>query len=154
MSHDASSPDTAILFVCLGNICRSPAAEAAMRARAAAAGLRLALDSAGTGDWHAGEPPHPPMIAAAARRGYDLAPLRARQVTRADFDRFDLILAMDGDNLANLRRIAPAGARARIAAFLPGGDAVPDPYFTGDFDGALDRVEEGVAHWLAELGAR
>ncbi|MEI4486781.1 low molecular weight protein-tyrosine-phosphatase [Frigidibacter sp. MR17.14] len=142
-----------ILFVCLGNICRSPAAEGAMRAHAARAGLDLALDSAGTGRWHVGEPPHPPMVAAARARGYDLSPLRARQVARADFSRFDLILAMDAQNLADLRRLAPAGSAARIEAFLPGGATVPDPYYTEDFEGALDRVEEGVAHWLAQLAA-
>ncbi|MGZ7246478.1 low molecular weight protein-tyrosine-phosphatase, partial [Streptococcus pyogenes] len=74
-----------LLFVCLGNICRSPTAEGVMRALAP----DWQIDSAGTGGWHAGEPPHPPAIRAAARRGYDLAPLRARQITRADFDRFD-----------------------------------------------------------------
>lgn len=122
-----------------------------MRAEAARAGLELALDSAGTGRWHLGEPPHPPMVAAARARGYDLSRLRARQVAAGDFARFELILAMDAQNLADLRRGAPPGSPARIEPFLPGGAAVPDPYYTGDFDGALDRVEEGVAHWLAQL---
>ncbi|ETX27161.1 low molecular weight protein-tyrosine-phosphatase [Roseivivax isoporae] len=135
-----------ILFVCLGNICRSPSAEAVLRAKAAARGLSLDIDSAGTGDWHLGEPPYGPMQAAARARGYDLSGLRARRVGAADFDRFDLILAMDADNRADLARLAPAGARARLAMFtdyLPDGEAgaVPDPYYTRDFDGTLDLVE-------------
>lgn len=143
-----------ILFVCLGNICRSPAAEAVFRVRAGAAGIAAAADSAGTAGWHAGKPPHGPMIAAAARRGIDMAGLRARQVRAADFDRFDLILAMDRGNLADLRGLAPAGSRAALRLFLDGvpglgGRDVPDPWFTGDFDGALDLIERGVAALLA-----
>lgn len=130
-----------ILFLCLGNICRSPAAEGVVRARAAAAGLRLVLDSAGTGGWHAGEPPYGPMQAAARARGLDLSELRARQITVQDFDRFDLILAMDGQNLRDAQAMAPQAARARLEPFLPGGAEVPDPYYTRDFDGCLDIIE-------------
>lgn len=147
-----------ILFVCLGNICRSPTAEAVFRKLAAEAGLAALADSAGTGGWHAGEPPHPPMIRAAASRGYDLRPLRARQVTRADFTGFDVILAMDGRNLTDLRRLAPATATARTELFLShapgcGLTEVPDPWYTEDFDQTLDLAEAAchglIAHLLA-----
>ena len=135
-----------ILFVCLGNICRSPTAEGVVRAKAGARGIDLMLDSAGTGDWHVGHPPYGPMQVAASARGYDLSRLRARQVTRADFDRFDLVLAMDAQNLADLRRLAGPKAGAAIALltdYAPeiGADHVPDPYYTRDFDGTLDLIE-------------
>ena len=145
-----------ILFVCLGNICRSPAAEGVVRDRAAARGMDLTLDSAGTGDWHVGDPPHPPMIAAARARGVDLTALRGRQVTADDFRRFDLILAMDAQNLSDLGRIRPADATADLAAFTdhhpdPAVTAVPDPYYTGDFDGALDLIETAADGLLDAL---
>lgn len=108
---------TSILFVCLGNICRSPSAEGVVRAKASARGMDLRLDSAGTGDWHVGKPPYPPMIAAAASRGYDLTDLRARQVSRADFDRFDLIVAMDDENLSDLRALRPGSGGAALIGF-------------------------------------
>ncbi|MDI3335982.1 low molecular weight protein-tyrosine-phosphatase [Defluviimonas aestuarii] len=135
-----------ILFVCLGNICRSPAAEAVFAAKASAAGLAVSVDSAGTGGWHIGDPPYPPMIAAAAARGYDLAPLRARQVRRTDFDDFDLILAMDRVNLADLSALRPGGNATPLHLMLDnapacGTDEVPDPYYTRDFDQALDLIE-------------
>ena len=128
-----------ILFVCLGNICRSPLAEGALRAEAQRRGLDLIIDSAGTGDWHAGEPPDERAVAVAARHGVDIKPLRARQVTRADFTRFDHIVALDHDNLTNLRRLAPANATAKLGLLLdhvPGreGQAVADPWF-GDAAG-------------------
>lgn len=141
---------TRILFVCLGNICRSPAAEGVTRALAAARGLELALDSAGTGDWHVGNPPHPPMIAAARARGYDLAPLRARQIVAPDFARFDLILGMDRANLTAIERLRPAGSATPVRLFL-GEAEVPDPYFDGRFDEALDLVEQGAARLLDQL---
>jgi protein-tyrosine phosphatase len=123
-----------ILFVCLGNICRSPMAEGALRAEAARLGLDLIIDSAGTGNWHAGEPPDERARATARRHGVDLSGLRARQVTAADFRRFDHIVALDHDNLANLRRLAPADATAQLSLLLdhvPGreGQAVADPWF-------------------------
>lgn len=93
-----------ILFVCLGNICRSPTAEAVTRAKAEARGLPLVLDSAGTGDWHIGKPPYAPMQGVARAAGYDLSMLRARQVARPDFQEFDLIIAMDEDNAATLAK--------------------------------------------------
>ena len=144
-----------ILFVCLGNICRSPSAEGVVRALAAQRGLSVTLDSAGTGDWHVGKPPYPPMIAAAQVRGYDLTELRARQVTRADFSRFDLIVAMDGANLAHLQRMRPAGgADLRLFTdYAPqtGATEVPDPYYTRDFDGALDLIETCARGLLDQL---
>ena len=128
-------PAPSVLFVCLGNICRSPMAEGAFRAAAARRGIAVQADSAGTGDWHAGDPPDPRAQAEAARHGLDLSDLRARQVTVADFDRFDHIVAMDADNLARLRSIAPPGARATLSLMLDhagrAGQSVADPYFGG-----------------------
>ncbi len=141
---------THILCVCLGNICRSPTAEAVLRAKAASRGVALKIDSAGTGAWHIGKPPYGPMIQAAAERGYDLSPLRARQVSAADFDRFDLILGMDGENIADLAATAPANGRARVALFDASGD-VPDPYYTRDFESALDQIERAADRILDQL---
>jgi protein-tyrosine phosphatase len=140
MSHP-----TRILCVCLGNICRSPTAEAALRAEL---GARADIDSAGTGDWHVGKPPYGPMQAAARARGLELSALRARQVRAADFHRFDLILAMDTQNHADLAAMDPGGA-ARLALYLDplGGGEVPDPYFTRDFDGALDLILRAARAW-------
>jgi protein-tyrosine phosphatase len=140
---------TRILCVCLGNICRSPTAEVVLRAHLPGA----TIDSAGTGDWHLGKPPHGPAIAAAAMRGHDLRPLRARQVTEEDFGRFDLILAMDRRNLADLAALAPSGGGADLRLYLEpiGGGDVPDPYFTGDFEGALDLIEHAAQAWAARL---
>ena len=151
---------TSLLFVCLGNICRSPTAEAVFRARAAALGLDARTDSAGTGDWHVGKPPYGPAAAAAAARGSDLSSLRARPVQPEDFHGFDLIVAMDADNRAALEALRPAGAGTPVRLMLdhlPGhaGQPVPDPYFTRDFEGALDLVE-AAADALARqlLGAQ
>lgn len=143
-----------ILFVCLGNICRSPSAEAVVRAKAAARGLPLTLDSAGTGDWHVGSPPYGPMQLAAQARGYEMSDLRARQVTAVDFMRFDLILAMDGQNLDDLQGIRSAGADLRLFTdYAPdsGADHVPDPYYTRDFDGAFDLIERCAEGLLDQL---
>jgi protein-tyrosine phosphatase len=145
-----------ILFVCLGNICRSPSAEGVLRRMAEARGIALEIDSAGTGDWHVGEPPYGPMQDAAKARGYDLSPLRARQVQRADFERYDLILAMDDKNFAHLRRMQPEGARATLRLFTDyapatGATEVPDPYYTRDFDGALDLIETAARGLLDQL---
>ena len=142
-----------ILFVCLGNICRSPAAEAVFRARANTAGLDVAADSAGTGSWHLGEVPHPDMVAEARRRGYDLTGLRARQVARGDFARFGLILAMERPVLDRLSRLAPATG-ARVGMFPDGAASapdVPDPWYTGDFAATLDIIEAGVERLIAGL---
>lgn len=149
-----------ILFVCLGNICRSPTAEAVVRAIAAreAPELTLELDSAGTADYHIGQPPDPRTRAAAARRGYDLSALRARVVEPADFERFDLILAMDRENLKALRRRAPTQAHQRLRLFLefapdPDAQDVPDPYYGGPngFEEVLDLIEGTTRGLLAHL---
>ncbi len=126
----------ALLFVCLGNICRSPLAEAAFRAGAARAGLVALADSAGTGNWHVGHPPDARAQAEAARHGIDIARYRARQVTAADFRSFTHVLALDAANLADLRAIRPRDATASLSLLLdhvPGmaGQSVADPYFGG-----------------------
>ena len=135
-----------ILCVCLGNICRSPTAEAVLRAM----GPEINVDSAGTSDWHIGAPPYGPAIEAGARRGYDLAPLRARQIRSGDFARFDLILAMDSQNLRDIETLRPEGSDTPVRLFLDyaeghEGRDVPDPYYTRDFDGALDLIEAAAA---------
>jgi protein-tyrosine phosphatase len=149
-----------ILFVCLGNICRSPTAEAVLRALAAreAPELVLEVDSAGTAGYHVGQPPDPRTREAAARRGYDLGALRARVVEPADFERFDLILAMDRENLKVLRRRAPTLAHERLRLFLEfapeaAPEDVPDPYYGGPngFEEVLDLVEAATRGLLAHL---
>lgn len=152
-----------VLFICLGNICRSPAAEGVFRALVAREGLdgRVTCDSAGTGSWHIGEPPDRRMRAAAKRRGVDLDSLRGRQVTAADFETFDYVLAMDADNLANLRALCPPGREARLARLLDfapqlGQRDVPDPYYGGEagFERVLDLVEAASAGLLADIRRR
>lgn len=143
-----------ILFVCLGNICRSPAAEAVFRSLAP----RMQTDSAGTSGWHIGEPPYGPMIAAAAARGIDMTDLRARQFTPADFDRFDLILGMDAGNIARINAQRPAQSRTPVRLLTdfspdPAVREVPDPYYTRDFDGALDLIDRAARGLWAALAA-
>lgn len=141
-----------VLFVCLGNICRSPAAEGVARKRLAG----TPFDSAGTSGWHEGEAPYPPMQAAALKRGYDLSGLRARAFVAADFDRFDLIIGMDARNLDDIESIRPESNTTDVRSLMgyapeTGADSVPDPYYTRDFDGALDLIEtaiEGLARQL------
>ncbi len=149
-----------ILFVCLGNICRSPTAEAVFRAMAAQElpQLALSVDSAGTAGYHAGEPPDRRTCEAAARRGYDLSALRARVVEARDFETFDLILAMDRQNLRTLERRAPAHARERLRLFLEfapesGVLEVPDPYYGGQngFEHVLDLIEAAARGLCAAL---
>ena len=128
-----------VLFVCLGNICRSPLAEAAFIAAAARAGLAASVVSAGTGDWHIGEPPDPRAQTVALRHGIDISTYRGRQVAPEDFHRFSHICALDHQNLADLRALAPPGARASLSLLLdyaPGlaGESVPDPYWGGAQD--------------------
>ena len=131
-----------LLFVCLGNICRSPAADGIARHIAARDRLDWQIDSAGTGAWHTGEPPDPRMIQTAAARGIDLTALRARQALPEDFYRFDHIFAMDHRNHADLEDICPEAATARLHLFLET-DEVPDPYYGGDqgFEQVLDLIE-------------
>ncbi|HVK32284.1 MAG TPA: low molecular weight protein-tyrosine-phosphatase [Burkholderiaceae bacterium] len=143
-------------MVCLGNICRSPTAEAVLRHKLAAAGLdgHVEVDSAGTGDWHVGDPPDARSQRHAARRGYDLSALRGRRVSEADFERFDLILAMDEDNLADLERLRPDGGRAELRLFA--GRPVPDPYAGGPagFEQVLDLVEAASEVLARDLARR
>ncbi len=134
-----------IVFVCLGNICRSPAAEGAMRRIAP----ELTLDSAGTGGWHVGDPPYGPMQAAARAHGIDLSNLRARQFRADDFDAFDLIVAMDRQNQADIEQLRPAGNTTPVK--LMAQTDVPDPYYTRDFDGALDMIEAAATRLLAHI---
>ena len=153
-----------ILFVCMGNICRSPTAEGVLRAMVREAGLedRVEIDSAGTGGWHAGSPPDERSAAAALRRGITLDGA-ARQVTAADLSSFDLVLAMDRENLRALRALAPDAAAGRIhllreydpAAVAARDLDVPDPYYGGErgFDDVLDHVEAACRGLLAELRA-
>lgn len=141
-----------ILFVCLGNICRSPAAQGVFQHMAP----HVETDSAGTGQWHVGEPPYAAMQAAAQARGYDLSDLRARQFNPADFNRFDLIIAMDDANMADIEAQRPAGndTLARLFTYYApqaNMDHVPDPYYTRDFDGTLDLIEEAARGLKASL---
>src|SRR5260221_2548852 len=144
-------PKTGILFVCMGNICRSPTAEGVFRVAAARAGLieRLHIDSAGTHDYHCGAPPDRRATLAARNRGYDIASLRARQVGVADFARFERIYAMDRLNLDALNDLRPRDYRGDLALFLDlppdlGVHEVPDPYYgpPQDFERVLDLVEQ------------
>ena len=137
--------------MCLGNICRSPLAEAALRAEAAARGLDLIVDSAGTADWHSGKAPDPRAQAVAQRHGIDISGYGARQVRAEDFHRFDYVVALDGQNLRDLHRIKPAGAAAKLGLlfdFVPGrsGEAVADPYYGDDagFDVTWAEVTAGA----------
>lgn len=152
-----------ILFVCLGNICRSPSAEAVLRALAAreAPELSIEVDSAGTAGYHIGDPPDPRSQEAARRRGYDMARLRARIVQPEDFERFDLLLAMDRSNLEVLRRRAPPAYRERVRLFMEfapeaGLLEVPDPYYGGPtgFEQVLDLVEAASRGLLDHLRKR
>lgn len=148
-----------ILFVCMGNICRSPVVEAVARARFALAGLDIEVDSAGTEDYHIGEPPDRRSLASALARGYDASAHRARQVDVADFDRFDKLLVMDRVNLRALTRMAPGEGHDKIAMFLPWAGVVdphdlPDPYYgqAQDFDNVVTFAEHGIDGLIARLG--
>jgi protein-tyrosine phosphatase len=149
-----------VLFVCMGNICRSPTAEGVVRKLLAerAPDLDVELDSAGTHSYHVGHPPDRRAQAAAQARGVDLSTLRARRVAEADFTRFDLILAMDQENLSELEAAQPAGSTARIALLLDYAadvehEEVPDPYYGGPngFEQVLDLVEKAAAGLLDAL---
>jgi protein-tyrosine phosphatase len=140
-----------VLFVCMGNICRSPTAHGVFRHKVKAQGLehRIAVDSAGTHNYHPGSPPDDRSQEHAAMRGYDLADLRARQITATDFDRHDLILVMDWDNLALVQAICPCGQDKKVRRLTEfcltlDSPVVPDPYYGGasGFDAVLDLVED------------
>lgn len=151
--------EISVLFVCMGNICRSPTAEGVFRHHAGEAGLsdRVFIDSAGTHAYHVGEPPDRRAVAAAERRGVSLRDLRARRVTDADFDRFDYIIAMDEDNAARLREQGAAEHHSKVRLFLEfsscGEQEVPDPYYGGaaGFERVLDLVEDASRGLLETL---
>jgi protein-tyrosine phosphatase len=151
---------TRVLFVCMGNICRSPTAEGVFRHLVEQQGLsgKIIIDSAGTHDYHIGDAPDARSQAAAARRGYDLSGLRARQVVRDDFSTFDYVLAMDEANLGLLQQLCPEDCRDRLKLFLEFADddalrEVPDPYYGGaqGFEQVLDLVENAGRGLLREI---
>jgi len=149
-----------ILFVCLGNICRSPLAEGVFRHAVTARGLQpMTITSAGLGGWHAGEPPDPRAIRIAAQSGIDISAQRAHQIEPSDFGRFDLILGMDRSNVENLGRLRPASATADIALFLEHAlghvEDVPDPYYGGDagFRDALALIETAAGALIEKISA-
>ncbi|WP_374980355.1 low molecular weight protein-tyrosine-phosphatase [Pseudomonas solani] len=149
-----------VLFVCLGNICRSPTAEGVLRHKLREAGLaeQVEVDSAGTGDWHVGKAPDTRTRQAALRRGYDLSLLRARQVSVEDFSRFDLVLAMDHSNLRDLKGLRRNGSEPdlllRRYGLVP--EEVPDPYYGGEegFEEVLDLIEQACDGLVAEIRGR
>ena len=151
-----------VLFVCLGNICRSPTAEGVLRHKLQQAGLERQVEvaSAGTGGWHAGEPPDKRTQRAAQLRGYDLSQQRAQQVRVQDFERYDLILAMDNSNLRDLKAMQPANSKAELDVFLRRYEGVksevPDPYYDGEqgFVEVLDLIEAACDGLMIELKGR
>lgn len=158
-----SKPQLGVLFVCTGNICRSPTAEGVFRHMLLRENLheQVLVDSAGTHDYHVGSPPDRRSQQVAARRGYDLSALRARQINANDFAAFDYLLAMDSEHLFILQRIAPQEYRRKVAMFLDfssayTGGEVPDPYYgSGEgFETVLDLIEDGVSGLLAEVRTR
>lgn len=150
---------TAVLFVCLGNICRSPLAEGVFRRQVTAARMsdRFIIDSAGCGGWHSGELPDKRSIAVAQAHGVDISDQRARQIHLEDFDRFDLILGLDRDNVRNLTAMQPEGSRATVALYLEAAlgvaKNVPDPYYGGaaDFETVYRLCEKAGAGLLKSL---
>ncbi len=149
-----------VLFVCMGNICRSPTAEGVFRHQIEAAGLAdmVFIDSAGTHAYHVGKPPDQRAQTAAAKRGYDLAGLRGRQVGEDDFEKFDYILAMDDDNLSILKQLCPPSQQHKLSLFLVHGERynereVPDPYYGGEqgFEHVLDLVEDASVGLLKNI---
>lgn len=156
----ASAPSS-VLLVCLGNICRSPTAEEIFRQQAAIAGLNIKVDSAGTGDWHIGHAPDVRSQRHAKSHGYNISKLVARQVSADDFRKFDLILAMDGQNLSDLQALKDGledtseKRLAKLALFTEedptyGGDDVPDPYQGSgdDFEDVIERIESSAQAWI------
>ena len=149
-----------VLFCCMGNICRSPTAEAVFRARVEEAGLAqyISIDSVGTHDYHIGDPPDQRTQKAANQRGYDMSMLRGRQVEVADFYRFDYVLAMDSANMTILQGLCPLALRNRLGLFLEYAQRhqereVPDPYYGGEggFERVLDMVEDGAEGLLSHI---
>lgn len=153
-------PKVTVLFVCMGNICRSPTAEAVFQKQVNDQGLQanIQIDSAGTHAYHIGNPPDARSTATALRRGYQMDVLRARQVTRADIETFDYVLAMDRDNAAILRQLAPEALRDKPRLFMSyaedyGIEEVPDPYYgaAGGFEQVLDMIEQASDGLLAAI---
>ncbi|BCO18475.1 protein-tyrosine-phosphatase [Alteromonas sp. KC3] len=148
-----------VLFVCLGNICRSPTAEAVFKQKAAEAGLSLNIDSAGTHGYHIGSPPDKRSQAAGVERGYSFKGLKCRRVDESDFEKFDYILAMDNSNLSNLHGMSPAQYHDKIKLFLDYADEedkeVPDPYYGGKrgFELVLDLIETASDGLIAHIKA-
>jgi protein-tyrosine phosphatase len=161
-SGNKGKPAMRVLFVCLGNICRSPLAEGVFRAEAARAGLSdgLSIDSVGTGNWHAGEAPDARAIAVAARNGIDISGQRARQISRDDFHAFDLILGMDHKNVQALTRMAAFDNKATIDSFLGHATGktrdVADPYYgaEADFEAVYCDIKAGAAALAAVLAGK
>ena len=159
-----AAPELSVLMVCMGNICRSPTAEGVLRHKLQSAGLAdlVRVDSAGTHGYHLGDPPDPRSLQHARRRGIDLSGLRARRVADDDFERFDLLLAMDEDNLGELQRLCPRGLQSRVRLLLEfatrphGRREVPDPYYGGaeGFDDVLDLVDDACDGLLLHLRER
>ena len=149
-----------VLFVCLGNICRSPTAEGICRSKIRKRGLPIQTDSAGTAAYHVGNPPDPRSVQTASGYGYDLSDLRPRQVQPADFHEFDVILAMDHQNYQDLVAIRPADASAELVMMLGAGDSqsaeVPDPYYGGEqgFHGVVELLEGAADAWLERWSSR
>ena len=146
-----------VLFVCLGNICRSPTAEGLFRHHAQEAGLVVEVDSAGTSGWHDGDPPDRRSVAEAARRGIDLSWQRSRKLVADDFAVFDHVIAMDRANLANIEAVRPPSATANVALlldYLPGQPLreVPDPYYHDGFDTVFDLIDEATRAMVEALG--
>ncbi|HET9031352.1 MAG TPA: low molecular weight protein-tyrosine-phosphatase [Dokdonella sp.] len=150
-----------ILFVCMGNICRSPTVEAVARVEFARAGLDIEVDSAGTENYHIGRQADPRAIALAEANGYPMSAHRARQVCSDDFSRFDQLLVMDNTNLRAVLAKTPESARDRVALFLPFVGIsepveLPDPYYgsAGDFQHALDLARDGIMALVGRIGAQ
>ncbi|WP_391087881.1 low molecular weight protein-tyrosine-phosphatase [Vibrio sp. NH-UV-68] len=146
-----------ILVVCMGNICRSPTGEAILRAKSQQMGVDVDIDSAGTIGYHQGNPPDPRAKAAGEKRGYSFKGIRARKVIDSDFERFDLILAADEDNLADLKMQCPSHLQHKLRLFLSYADSdyeeIPDPYYGGDrgFELVIDLIEEASEEILRSL---
>ncbi|RAK19189.1 protein-tyrosine phosphatase [Anoxybacillus vitaminiphilus] len=147
-----------VLFVCLGNICRSPMAEAIFRDLVKKEGLedKIIIDSAGTGNWHIGKPPHQGTQQILMKNNISFEGIRARQVVKEDLETFDYIIAMDVENLGNLRRLAgynKTGFIGRLLDFVPDSDIadVPDPYYTGNFDEVYELIQKGCKNLLETI---